>query len=55
MMEQDSSQVLNKLEKGTNQLFRVVFERLDNLEETLPAHSRDRIKIGIKSSLKVAS
>lgn len=39
---------VGKLEKGTNQLFKIVFERLDDLEETLPEHPKDRKKIGIK-------
>jgi len=50
MMEQENSQRLSELEKGTNHLFKIVFERLDNLEETLPTHPKDRNKIGIKNS-----
>lgn len=48
-MDNDIEKRLSNLEKGTNQLFKIVFERLDNYEEmiapTLPAN---RKKIGIK-------
>lgn len=40
---------VGKLERSTNQLFKIVFERLDNLEEGLPAFPKDRKKIGLNS------
>lgn len=40
---------LSKLEKGTDQLFRIVFERLDTLETETPALPSKRKKIGLKS------
>ena len=46
-MESGLAERVGRLEKGTNQLFKAVFERLDNLEETLPEHSKDRKRIGI--------
>jgi hypothetical protein len=49
-METALSEKVGRLEKSTNQLFKVVFERLDSLEEGLPAHPKDRKKIGLKSS-----
>jgi|SRR5690554_3129825 len=39
---------VNRLEQNVTQVFKVVFERLDNLEEKLPSHEKDRRKIGIK-------
>lgn len=36
-----------RLEKSTNHLFKVVFERLDNLEEGLPSFPKERKKIGL--------
>jgi hypothetical protein len=49
MMEKENSKKINSLDKGTNQLFKVVFERLDNLEEKLPSLDIDRRKIGLKN------
>lgn len=46
-MESGLAERVGRLERGTNQLFKTVFERLDDLEDTLPEHSRDRKKIGI--------
>ncbi len=48
MMEEGMEKRMDSLEKGTNQLFRVVFERLDDLEEKLPSHNKNRRRIGIK-------
>ena len=36
-------------ERSTNHLFKVVFERLDNLEEGLPSLPTERKKIGLSS------
>lgn len=38
---------LAELEKGTNKFFRIVFERLDNLEADLPILSPKRKKINL--------
>ena len=35
MLEKDLSERVTKLEQGTNQMFKVVFERLDNYEEAI--------------------
>lgn len=48
MMEQDIEKRVDSLENGTNQLFKVVFERLDNLEQKLPSHDSERKRIGLK-------
>lgn len=47
-MESSFAERVGKLERSTNQLFKVVFERLDDLEDTLPDHPKDRKRIGIK-------
>ena len=39
---------LNSLEQGTNKLFKVVFERLDAVEDATPALKPGRKKIGLK-------
>jgi hypothetical protein len=48
-MESGLAEKMDKLERNTNHLFKIVFERLDSLEETLPEHPRDRKRIGLKS------
>ncbi len=57
-MESSLTERMGKLEKTTNHLFKVVFERLDTLDEAeLPKfeHPHDRKKIGLKpkSDLKL--
>ncbi len=48
-MEGSNGDRLDKLENGTNQLFKVVFERLDSLEEQIkPRLPENRKKIGLK-------
>ncbi len=49
MLEKENSKKINSLEKGTNQLFKIVFERLDNLEDNLPSLDESRRKIGLKN------
>lgn len=50
LLEKDLSERINKLEKGTNQVFKAVFERLDSIETVidikLPSTKR---KIGLKN------
>tara|TARA_B100000212_G_scaffold331363_1_gene298508 strand:- start:381 stop:650 length:270 start_codon:yes stop_codon:yes gene_type:complete len=48
MMESENAKKINEIEQGTNQLLKVVFERLDELEVNLPSHDKSRRKIGIK-------
>lgn len=50
MMEQSSNDKVNRLEKNTNKLFKIVFERMDNIEEIIePKLSPSRKKIGLKN------
>lgn len=48
MLKDSDSKRIDTLEKGSNHLFKVVFERLDSLEETVPSHSTKRKRIGLK-------
>lgn len=55
LLETDLTHKMDSLEKNTNAMFRIVFERLDDLDDEvekldkkLPTHSKDRQKIGIK-------
>lgn len=49
MLEKDLSDRVTKLEQGTNQMFKVVFERLDNYEEMVtPRLPGSRKKVGLK-------
>ena len=49
MLEKDLSDRVTKLEQGTNQMFKVVFERLDNYEEMVtPRLQGNRKKVGLK-------
>ncbi len=41
---------VDQLKKNTNQLFKIVFERIDDLEESLPAQPKDRKRIGLKGT-----
>jgi phage regulator Rha-like protein len=46
--EESLTDRVEKLEKGTDRLFKIVFERLDNVEERVPLLPKDRNKIGLK-------
>ncbi len=49
MLEKDLSDRVSKLEQGTNQMFKVVFERLDNYEEAVtPRLPNNRKRVGLK-------
>jgi hypothetical protein len=49
MLEKDLSDRVTKLEQGTNQMFKVVFERLDSYEEMVtPKLPGNRKKVGLK-------
>lgn len=47
-MENALTEKVNKLEQGTNKLFKIVFERLDSVEESTPGLNPQRKKIGLK-------
>ncbi len=49
VMESSLSDRISKLEDGTNKLFKVVFERLDSIEDEAPILKPNRKKIGLKS------
>lgn len=40
--EESLTDRMGNLEKGTDKLFRIVFERLDNVEKKIPLFPRDR-------------
>lgn len=46
--EESLTDRLDQLEKGSDKLFRIVFERLDNVENKIPLLPKDRSKIGLK-------
>jgi hypothetical protein len=46
--EESLTDRVGKLEKGSDKLFKIVFERLENVEEKLPPLPRDRNKISLK-------
>lgn len=49
-LEQSLNQKLDRLEKGTNKVFKVVFERLDSIEEVIDAKlPTTKRKIGLKN------
>lgn len=50
LMEKDIAVRMDKLEEGTTKLFKIVFERLDGIEDDLsPKLNPNRKKIGIRS------
>ncbi|RLA66974.1 MAG: ORF6N domain-containing protein [Epsilonproteobacteria bacterium] len=48
LSEESLTDRMGKLEKGTDKLFRVVFERLDKLENDAPVLPKRRKRIGLK-------
>jgi anionic cell wall polymer biosynthesis LytR-Cps2A-Psr (LCP) family protein len=48
LLEESLSHRVTELEKGSDKLFRIVFERLDTLEMAAPILSDKRRKIGLK-------
>ena len=48
LLEESLSHRITELEKGSDKLFRIVFERLDDLEMTAPILPNKRRKIGVK-------
>ena len=49
LLEQELRNEIKNLKKGTSQMFKIVFERLDNLEDTAPSLNPNRKKIGVKT------
>ena len=49
MLEKNISNRMDKLEQGTNKMFKIVFERLDDIDERItPKLVENRRKIGLK-------
>jgi hypothetical protein len=51
-LESSLKEEVGSLKKNTSQLFKIVFERLDDLEECMPDHPKDRKRIGLKGDMK---
>jgi hypothetical protein len=49
MLEKELVTRINRLESDTTEVFKVVFEKLDSLDEQLPSHRKGRAKIGLSS------
>jgi hypothetical protein len=49
--EESLTDRIEQLEKGSDKLFRIVFERLDNVENKVPLFPKDRNKIRLKKLL----
>jgi hypothetical protein len=49
MLEKEFVTRINRLESDTTEVFKVVFEKLDSLDEQLPSQIKDRTKIGLKN------
>lgn len=47
LLEKELLHKVDSLEANTTEVFKVVFEKLDNLENLLPTHRKDRAKIGL--------
>lgn len=51
MLEKDLVNRMDRLENDTTKVFKIVFEKLDELDEQLPTHPEKRTKIGIKNKI----
>ena len=47
-MEENLTKKIDNIESGTNKLFRIVFERLDGIEDSNLHLKTNRKKIGLK-------
>lgn len=47
LMDDSLSKRMDRLETGTNKLFKIVFERMDAIEDSTPTIKPDRKKIGL--------
>ena len=48
LFEKELVNRVDRLEADTTEVFKVVFEKLDSLDEQLPTHKNDRVRIGIR-------
>lgn len=51
MLEKDIVNRVDQLESDTTEIFKVVFEKLNALDEQLPAYRKDRPKIGLSTKM----
>jgi len=49
-MEEELGRKINNLKDNTDKLFRIVFERLDTIEQTVPCHDPKRKRIGLRDN-----
>ena len=49
VLEKELVNRMNNLEQNTAEVFKVVFEKLDSLDEQLPTHKKERAKIGLNN------
>jgi len=49
LLEQVLRNEIKHLKKGTSEIFKIVFERLDDLEDATPPLKANRKKIGLKN------
>ena len=49
VLEKELITRMNQMQADTTEVFKIVFEKLDALEEQLPTHEKKRRKIGLKS------
>lgn len=52
ILEKELLREMTELKNDTSKIFKVVFERLDDLEEKLPSLPVERRKIGLKGEYK---
>jgi hypothetical protein len=48
LLEKELCDKVNNLERNTNKMYKVVFERLDDLDETRPSLGKKRKRINLK-------
>ncbi|MCF8060716.1 MAG: hypothetical protein K9K67_15545 [Bacteriovoracaceae bacterium] len=49
VLEKELVDRMSNLEQNTAEVFKVVFEKLDGLDEQLPTHRKNRTKIGLNN------
>ena len=49
LLEKELTNRVDGIESGVNKIFKIVFERLDNIEEKIPSQDKNRKKTGLKS------
>jgi len=52
MLEKELVNRINNFEINTTEVFKIVFERLDNLDKDLPTHSKNRERISLEGPKK---